>query len=97
MSMNVVWLLFICSGVVLPAVALLALRWALRQGEFDHLPKTALSIFDEDEPVGRMTDHFPDHAPRAGVRTGTAAPANPVAFESRRRWGSQAEPANDPN
>jgi hypothetical protein len=62
--MTVVWLLFISSLVVLPCTALLALRWAFRSGEFKNLPKTALSIFDEDEPVGDQTDFFPGHAPR---------------------------------
>jgi len=58
--MSVVWILFVSSVIVLPAVALLALRWAVRHGEFKNLQKTALSIFDEEEPVGRMTDRFPD-------------------------------------
>ena len=53
-------MLFVSSVIVLPAVALLALRWAVRHGEFKNLQKTALSIFDEEEPVGRMTDRFPD-------------------------------------
>lgn len=58
--MNVVWILFVCSVVLFPGVALLALRWAIRHGEFSHLDKTALSIFDDEEPVGLMTDRFPD-------------------------------------
>lgn len=58
-DMSVLWILFICSLVVLPTVALLALRWALHHGEFSHLQKTALSIFDDEEPVGQVTDHFP--------------------------------------
>ena len=58
--MTVVWILFVSSVIVLPAAALLALRWAVRHGEFKDLQKTALSIFDEEEPVGRMTDRFPD-------------------------------------
>lgn len=57
--MSVLWILFICSMVVLPGVALLALRWALHHGEFSHLEKTALSIFDDEEPVGKVTDQFP--------------------------------------
>jgi nitrogen fixation-related uncharacterized protein len=61
-DMSVLWILFICSMVVLPTVALLALRWALHHGEFSHLQKTALSIFDDEEPVGRVTDHFPKNA-----------------------------------
>ncbi len=60
--MIIVWLLFICSVVVLPTLALLALRWAARHGEFDHLDKIALSIFDDEEPLGRMTDQFPGPA-----------------------------------
>lgn len=57
--MTIVWILFVCSVVLLPATALLALRWAARHGAFDDLQKTALSIFDEEEPVGQMTDCFP--------------------------------------
>lgn len=73
--MSVVWILFVCSVVVLPGMALLALRWALRQGEFDNLPKTALSIFDDEEPVGRVTDHFPENGARyAGRGAGPHAP-----------------------
>ena len=60
--MIILWMLFIGSVVVLPATAILAFGWALRHGEFEHLEKTALSIFDEDEPVGVMTDRFPDTA-----------------------------------
>jgi cbb3-type cytochrome oxidase maturation protein len=58
--MIVLWILFVGSVIVLPGTAILAFGWALRQGEFEHLEKTALSIFDEDEPVGVMTDRFPD-------------------------------------
>jgi len=64
MHMSVVWILFVSSVILLPAVALLALRWAVREGEFKNLQKTALSIFDDEEPLGRMTDRFPD-APRS--------------------------------
>ena len=57
--MSIVWILFVSSVIVLPAAALLALRWAVRHGEFKNLEQTALSIFDDEEPVGRMTDRFP--------------------------------------
>lgn len=60
--MTVVWILFICSVVLLPGTALLALRWAARHGEFNDLQRTALSIFDDDEPIGVMSDHFPSGA-----------------------------------
>lgn len=67
----VLWILFICSLVVLPGTALLAFWWAAREGEFTNLQRTALSIFDEDEPVGRMSDRFPD-LPEADPTTGTS-------------------------
>jgi hypothetical protein len=53
------WILFIGSFVILPGSALLALRWAAKSGHFDQLEKGALLIFDEEEPVGTVTDHFP--------------------------------------
>jgi hypothetical protein len=57
--MIIVWIIFVCSVVLLPATALLALRWTARHGGLADLQKTALSIFDDEEPVGRMTDRFP--------------------------------------
>jgi cbb3-type cytochrome oxidase maturation protein len=57
--MIIIWIIFVCSVVLLPATALLALRWSARHGAFDDFQKTALSIFDEEEPVGRMSDRFP--------------------------------------
>jgi hypothetical protein len=53
------WLLFVGSLIVLPGSALLALRWAARTGQLEAFQKGALQIFDEEEPVGQMTDHFP--------------------------------------
>lgn len=41
--------------------AVLALAWAFQSGQFNDLERGARSIFDEEEPVGQMTDHFPDH------------------------------------
>jgi hypothetical protein len=50
----------ITSGFVfLTATALLALRWAIKNGEFRNTSKAALLVFDEEEPVGKMTDFFP--------------------------------------
>lgn len=58
--------LILISGLVLfNGGALLALRWALRTGQFQRPAKTALQIFDEEEPVGEVTDAFPTpHANR---------------------------------
>lgn len=53
------------SFVLLTGSALLALRWALRTGQLRDSKKTALVIFDDDEPVGEMTDFFPGKEPPA--------------------------------
>lgn len=39
------------------------LAWAIRKGEFKNLRSGARSIFDEEEPVGMVTDYFPGEAP----------------------------------
>jgi cbb3-type cytochrome oxidase maturation protein len=75
--MMILWILLGTSLVVLPGMALLALRWALRHGEFKHVDKAALSIFDEEEPLGKLSDHFPTPAstpaPSAGASDGPPA------------------------
>ncbi len=50
-------------AALLGASAIGALVWAIRRGEFDNLREVALRIFDEEEPAGRVTDHFPDARP----------------------------------
>ena len=39
--------------------AVYGLVWALRTGQFERFAEGAASIFDEDEPVGVVTDGFP--------------------------------------
>lgn len=56
-------LIVISSFVLLTGSALWALQWALRTGQFRHSERTALQIFDEEEPVGLMQDHFPGKRP----------------------------------
>ena len=58
--MLVMWILFIGSFVILPVTAVLALRWAVRSGQLRNFQKGALLVFDEEEPVGQFTDHYPD-------------------------------------
>lgn len=50
-------------AAVLAATAIAALVWAIRRGEFDNLRDAALSIFDDDEPPGAVTDRFPGRRP----------------------------------
>ncbi len=55
-----IYIFILLGGIaLLTGSALLALHWAMRTGEFTSPAKTALQIFDEEEPVGKMTDGFP--------------------------------------
>ena len=81
--MTVIWILFVCSIVLLPCLALLAMRWAIRHGEFQNLQKQALSIFDEEEPLGRMTDHFPGASEKMEKRTSTTQSSEPPQEHDR--------------
>jgi cbb3-type cytochrome oxidase maturation protein len=47
------------SIVLFGGMAVLALGWAFRSGQFDNFQQGALSIFGPDEPVGETTDAFP--------------------------------------
>lgn len=54
--MTAMYLLMLAGSMVVPCVALAALRWALRHGEFRLQERAALLPFSEEEPVGRGTD-----------------------------------------
>jgi nitrogen fixation-related uncharacterized protein len=54
--MGVITFILIGSSVAFPAVALYALWWAGREGQLRHSDKAALLPFDDQEPVGQMTD-----------------------------------------
>ncbi len=51
--------ILIGSFVLLTGSALLALRWALRSGQFRHTERDALLVFDEEEPLGQVSDRYP--------------------------------------
>ena len=55
-----IWILAILLG----GSAVAGLVWALVTGQLNNLQGTATSIFDEDEPVGTVTDHFPNASRR---------------------------------
>ena len=48
--------------IVFGASAVWALVWAIRSGQMSNPTAAAASIFDRDEPIGRVTDHFPGKA-----------------------------------
>jgi nitrogen fixation-related uncharacterized protein len=46
-------------GAALTGTAVYALYWSSRHGQLRDFERGAVSIFDSEEPVGQMTDHFP--------------------------------------
>ena len=46
-------------AVAISASAVYALYWSSKHGQLRDFERGAASIFDDDEPVGRATDHFP--------------------------------------
>lgn len=46
------------------ATAIWALAWAVQSGQFRDFRAGAASIFDDEEPVGRVTDCFPGEGGR---------------------------------
>jgi nitrogen fixation-related uncharacterized protein len=57
------WSQYILVGFVFASLffigAALALNWAHRHGQLSNLEKGAKTIFDDDEPLGEVTDKFP--------------------------------------
>ncbi len=58
-------------AVALSGSAVYALYWSSQHGQLRDFERGARSIFDEHEPVGAMTDHFP-------AKRGQTAPAPSV-------------------
>jgi len=60
-----------CLASLVAAGGLYALNWAYRNGQFNKLESGSTSIFDEDEPMGQVTDRFPEkrrkRRPRASL------------------------------
>lgn len=56
--MPVISLILLGSVLLLPAVALLCLRWARRSGQLAGMDRAALLPFDGEEPLGQPTDQI---------------------------------------
>lgn len=52
-------LLGLVGGGIFFAAAAFALHWSSKNGQLSNFEEGARSIFDEEEPEGQMTDHFP--------------------------------------
>jgi len=56
------WIFYTLAFLIATAIsgtAVYALYWSSKHGQLRDFERGATSIFDEQEPVGRMTDHFP--------------------------------------
>ena len=47
-------------ATVLSGTAVYALYWSSKHGQLRDFERGARSIFDDGEPLGQMTDHFPE-------------------------------------
>ena len=64
------WIFYTFAFLVAAAIsgtAVYALYWSSKHGQLRDFERDAASIFDDEEPVGRTTDHFP--VKRAKPRT----------------------------
>jgi len=57
-----IYLLIWGFAAVCGLTAVYGLTWAIRTGQLRHFGEGATSIFDDEEPVGEMTDGFPGAA-----------------------------------
>ena len=63
--MNIVTYIFLFGLIIaFSASVIWALWWAMRGGQFSNFQRGATSIFDDEEPIGRRTDAFPEERPR---------------------------------
>ena len=61
--MTFAYLLIFGTIVLLSITVVVLFAWAIRSGQFADFQQGATSIFDDDEPLGEMTDWFPDQRP----------------------------------
>ncbi|MCS7063261.1 MAG: hypothetical protein NZM04_04330 [Methylacidiphilales bacterium] len=72
--------IIIFTAIILMAIsAIAAFTWTARRGEFDHLDQIATQIFDQEEPIGQLSDRFPDQKipPHIPTRPSFTHPQNP--------------------
>jgi cbb3-type cytochrome oxidase maturation protein len=56
------WIFYTLAFLIATAIsgtAVYALYWSSKHGQLRDFERGATSIFDEQEPVGQMTDRFP--------------------------------------
>ena len=69
--------LVVLLGLLFFGTAVYAFVWARRQRQFHDFEKGARSIFNEEEPEGKVTDKFPADATDEPDNTGRDSGAKP--------------------
>jgi len=72
------WIFYTLAFLIAAALtgtAVYALYWSSRHGQLRDFDRGAVSIFDEQEPVGVMTDRFPPAGKRRAEPGRPKAPA----------------------
>lgn len=57
--MIVVYFFIFGMMLIFGSIAVYAIYWAAKSGQFENFTKGSEVIFDHDEPIGKVTDHFP--------------------------------------
>lgn len=68
--MGSVYYILVFAALILMTLSVLGgMWWAMRRGQMNRVGRGAYVIFDEDEPVGEMTDAFPGEPARTSEGT----------------------------
>lgn len=68
--MSLVYFMVFGSVAVFGLTAVYGLVWAVRHGQLRDFAAGATSIFDDEEPIGQITDGFPGEHARGGKEGG---------------------------
>ncbi len=68
--MNIIYILIWGTWIIFGISVVWALSWAVGQGHMSNVEEAGRSIFDEEEPIGEMTDFFPGEGPDGAVNGG---------------------------
>ncbi len=62
--MTLIYIIIWGSWIVFGISVIWALSWAVDRGHLSDVEEAGRSIFDEEEPIGEMTDFFPGEGPQ---------------------------------
>ncbi len=60
--MSVAVVIIFGTVILMSLTAIIAFVWAAQTRQFENFERGATSIFDDEEPVGEVTDRFPDNS-----------------------------------